>query len=82
MKKYVKPELLYESFVLSEQIAVGCSPNLIANYADKMQCFVSDSSDTMDRVLFVEGNHSCTAASGDDIYCYHNGDEGINIFTS
>lgn len=80
MKKYVKPELLYESFVLSEQIAVGCSPNLIANYADMTQCFVNDPN-TMGGALFVDGNTNCTDTPPDS-YCYHNGNENFTIFSS
>ncbi len=33
-KTYVKPELYFESFELSSNIAAGCSPTAIVNHAE------------------------------------------------
>lgn len=78
MKKYVKPELLYESFVLSEQIAVGCSSNLIANLRSDMDCSISIGEAP---ALFAEANGACVLHKLEG-YCYHNGNENFTIFSS
>lgn len=77
MKKYVKPELCYESFELSEQIATGCSSNLIVNHADIANCFVPNYEGT---ALFVNTNSSCKDEF--EGYCYTAGADGFSIFTS
>lgn len=79
MKKYVKPELCYESFELSEQIAVGCSSELIATYADEMSCTVKNPNGIGDHIIIFSSD-TCTA--GGEGYCYHTGCEGTTIFTS
>lgn len=77
MKKYVKPELCYESFELSEQIAVGCSDMLIANYGQNSTCYV----DIGER--FMTDTAVCTAdPSTLQGYCYFNSGDGKTIFTS
>lgn len=80
MKKYVKPELCYESFELSEQIAVGCSKELIANYQDKGTCTVNNPLD-IQTTFFAEANTSCKVHEFEG-YCYFNGSDGYSIFTS
>lgn len=77
MKKYVKPELLYERFVLSEQIAVGCSPTLIANLRSQTDCTISMSGAT----LFAQENEACVVHEAEG-FCYTNGSESFTIFSS
>lgn len=77
MKKYVKPELLYERFVLSEQIAVGCSPHLIANLRSQVDCTISMGGAT----LFAQENVACVVNDTEG-FCYTNGSEGFTIFSS
>lgn len=83
MKKYVKPELFYESFELAEQIAAGCSGNLLANYGDENTCEVNNFNGT-GLTIFASGNGECKdkISDGFEGYCYHNGSAGFTIFSS
>lgn len=74
MKKYVKPELFYESFELSQHIA-GCSLT-ITNSVDVLTCAangtITDGFGGMESsAWFVEANTNCTSKS--EVYCYTNG---------
>lgn len=82
MKKYVKPELIYESFELSEQIALGCSSGLIATYQDNKICKIENFNGVSGLTLFSLDN-ACDFTEGDfEGYCYFNSGEGMTIFTS
>lgn len=82
MKKYVKPELFYESFELAEQIAVGCSSNVLVNYADGNSCQADDFNGT-GWTVFSTVNVNCTTKSNViEGYCYHSGADGFTIFSS
>ena len=78
MKTYVKPELYYESFELSQHIA-GC--NLELKQGDVLDCLaegtigiaVSDS-------WFVEANTNCRLPVED--YCYTNGTTNLATINS
>ena len=74
MKKYVKPELFYEHFELSQQIA-ACQYDL----DESTGFFVGDeTSDWPGLVIFRDG--CTTSAEG---YCEHNGAAPLfNIFNS
>lgn len=71
-KNYVKPELFYESFVLSQHIA-GC--NLTINAASVLVCSASGTVDTGYGILQSEAwftaTPTCTSIQQD--YCYTNG---------
>ena len=78
MKKYVKPELFYESFELSQHIA-GC--NLTINTADAfgekaatdiLSCTASGYVEGIHSTSwFMEANGSCSPVM--EVYCYTNG---------
>lgn len=86
MKKYVKPDLVYEDFMLSHNIA-ACNPfdeskDTNAKFSDGATC-------TYDFVyagivLFSESNTSCegTPAQYDEEYCLQTGMDGYNFFAS
>lgn len=79
MKKYVKPELFYESFELSEQIALGCSDLMssLANFRDS-GCTV----DLGGTILLVD-NAACTADPDKlEGYCYFAGSGDNAVFAS
>lgn len=81
MKKYVKPELIYEHFELSQQIA-ACQFDL-HNQGNEVDCqFIGDAGlGTV--VIFREncgkpGDGTTFAES----YCYHNSTAAFGIFNS
>lgn len=84
MKKYVKPELFYERFELSQHIA-DCAWEL--NSADKHACAAyADPNWGFEDTIFMD-LVMCTILEADakDIiegYCYMNGTEGVNVFKS
>lgn len=83
MKQYVKPELYYENFELSEHIAT-CAWDM-ANSTDVKTC-----SATGDEafgylpglIRFIDGNNLCTTIMEGEDYCYTTGGAGNNIFNS
>lgn len=82
MKKYVKPDLVYENFELSQSIA-NCSAAL--NHTED-SCTL-DSSEApglflgSGETVFTEGNCTYTKEILED-YCYWTGGSSNNIFTS
>ncbi len=75
MKEYVKPELYYESFELSQHIA-GC--NLTMTDADPMNCSASGMIGVDEnQAWFIEGNMNCSFKLQG--YCYTN--SSINLAT-
>ena len=77
MKKYVKPELLYESFVLSEQIAT-CDFDSMGSFSDPNTCPFAGEDPA--GVYFTDSNNSCAIKF--DGYCYTNSTLGANLFNS
>ena len=85
MKTYVKPELFYESFELSQHIA-ACAWD-VKNAATAEVCgAVSDGEwEGMPSglTLFNSGNSNCNVnIENFEEYCYTNGESGNNIFNS
>lgn len=85
MKKYVKPELFYEDFELSQHIA-GCNLTLIEN-TSPMNCAGIGSIDgeSLDGInnngaWFVSGNGHCTVET--DGYCYNNASFSLTTINS
>ena len=79
MKKYVKPELFFESFELSQQIA-ACQYDLDESTHGDLQCqFVGGEDAAFPGVsIFTDG---CVTDTED--YCVHNGsDLQFNVFNS
>lgn len=82
-KKYVKPELLYENFQLSQHIA-ACHYQVNFKKDQVKACEVIDIGDmgTNPGNTFVTG-FACTTPVGDqEEYCYENGTLGSNFFAS
>ena len=82
MKKYVKPELIYEHFELSQQIA-ACQFDL-HNQGDETLCkFIGDAGfGTMVIFRDVCGNGDEDESIRAESYCYHNSTAAFGIFNS
>ena len=78
MKTYVKPELYYESFELSQHIA-GC--NLTLKLGDVLDCTAEGTIGLVETTgWFVEANQSCQAPVED--YCYTNSTTNLATINS
>lgn len=81
MKKYVKPELFYEHFELSQHIA-DCGWEM--QYANKESCHAAADPGVWGEgyveTLFVSEDR-CTVTDWQD-YCYEAGTGGIKVFIS
>ena len=82
MKKYVKPELVYERFELTQHIA-DCAWELTNSTKDT--CSAQADPDFLPgfQNLFVAEANGCQITS--DVYqdyCYHDGANGVNVFAS
>ena len=83
MKKYVKPELFYERYELTEQIA-DCSWE-VQNSGDRGDCVVVSDPDTGwgGLNLFVDNEMGCDITDPNpQFYCYQTGPGGMNSFVS
>ena len=84
MKKYVKPDVAFEGFELSQHIAGGCSALL--NSADVNSCSTTGKGefDGMDVGLFAQGYCEVPFETSvwENISCYYNGTSAINFFNS
>lgn len=85
MKKYVKPELFYEHFELSQHIA-DCAWEL-TEATDKSNCRAEADSNLLGGgmpALFMEAGKGCVLLSGNyESYCYHTGKDGMpHVFMS
>lgn len=79
-KHYSKPQLVYESFALSQSIASGCEG--IANFGESV-CSVTISG--IDEIrIFQEAGYGCqfVPPNPDDYICYHAPSEMNNVFSS
>ena len=83
MKEYVKPELFYENFELSQHIA-GC--NLTLDSGDVMNCDASGTigSDFVDGAGSKKGWFVTTNICGVEVesYCYTNGTHTLTTINS
>lgn len=83
MKPYVKPELFYENFELSQHIA-ACGIDV--NFADTEKCIPSLDSDFwgMSDTVFSDGRTNCSIdISVIEAYCYTSGTtEAGKLFNS
>lgn len=84
-KTYVKPEIMFESFTLSTNIARDCEGEPVNN-ATKGTCGIPGSGGDF---LFTDGVSGCTidwkGLTGVDDYnglCYHNPTDNNNLFNS
>lgn len=74
-KPYVKPEVYFESFELSANIATGCAL-AINHQVDGCKNGLGDFAG----IVFV--NSTCTARVDDKGICYHVPFDATNLFTS
>lgn len=83
MKKYVKPELVYEKFELSQHIA-DCAWELTNSTKDT--CSAEADPDYLPGFpnLFMAEANGCSLIPGTTYqdYCYHDGAQGANVFAS
>lgn len=86
MKKYVKPELIYEKYELTQHIA-DCAWEL--TNSTKETCSAQADPDYLPGFsnatnLFMDDAHGCTLIPGENYhdYCYHGGAQGVNVFAS
>lgn len=78
-KRYKKPELVYESFALSQDIASGCEG--IANFAEGVCSVTVDVGFPME-IFQNPAVCSNVPPNPDDYVCYHAPSDGNNIFSS
>lgn len=85
MKKYVKPELFYEHYELSQHIA-DCAWELTNSTEDT--CSAEADTDYLPMYvnmnLFESDVNGCALIPGTnyDDFCYHDGAQGVNVFAS
>lgn len=82
MKKvYEKPEIIFESFALSQNIAAGCEVK--TNTPSQMQCPYGETD--FGSPLFLEAVSACkttVSESSNDTLCYHVPVDTNNLFNS
>ena len=85
MKKYVKPELFFEQFELSQHIA-DCAWELLTSTKDT--CSASPDLEQLGWLagnnLFMNEQNGCSLIPGKNYgdYCYQDGAGGFNVFAS
>lgn len=82
MKKYVKPELFYERYQLSQHIA-DCSWELQSG--SNTTCYAQPDPEDYPgfQNLFNVGQEGCNLTTDKwQDYCYHNGADGYRLFQS
>lgn len=84
-KQYSKPEIMFESFVMSTSIAGDCEGEPVNNPV-RYSCGIPGSTPGLN--LFssnITGTNGCHVSSEDDPndqFCYHNPTEYTNLFNS
>lgn len=78
-KTYVKPQVYFESFQLSANIAAGCGPTTKLA-TEQAQCGFDDGSG---KIIFLQDITGCAYGQdeGSNSICYHTF-EGNKLFTS
>lgn len=78
MKKYVKPELIFESFEMTQQIA-AC--DYVGEHSDGIPCkFAGYNDEFKMNVIILMEQPTCELPTED--YCYHASTTGYSLFTS
>lgn len=85
MKEYVKPELFYEQFQLSQHVA-ACGWDM-KNSTVETHCTAEGDWDDFSNkgVMFMSDNGQCDIPFDDSTYCYQIGastDEAVKVFNS
>ena len=83
MKKYVKPELFFEQFELSQHIA-DCAWELTTPTKDTCSATADPNMLPGFSNLFMNENNGCELIPGISYgdYCYQDGSNGVNVFAS
>lgn len=85
MKEYVKPELFYEQFQLSQHVA-ACGWDMKNPTVEKNCTAEGDWDDfSNEGIMFMSDNGRCDIPFDDSIYCYQIGastDEAVKVFNS
>lgn len=79
MKKYVKPELIFESFELTQQIA-ACDYDSNNTSTDEGCSFTGVNKDFGVEMNIFLSTPTCAVVA--ESYCYHNASGGFGIFNS
>lgn len=82
-KKYEKPQFYCEKFEMSKHIAT-CAWDMM-NHSEKSTCKAASDPKYLgcDNVTLFTHNADCELLEGDyEDYCYTNGGEGFNVFSS
>lgn len=77
-KKYEKPQILFDSFELSQDIAAGCRYDT----TNQVQYVCPAIDPELGMSIFAGGNCDMTPPSGNDRICYHVPTAGNNVFGS
>ena len=81
-KAYSKPEIVFESFTLSTNIAGDC--DIKTNTPSDGKCGVENNNGFDIEVLFITNENGCTTKVQDGYngLCYHTPTEDKNLFNS
>ncbi len=80
MKAYSKPEIAFEDFSMSTNIASGCE--ISANWS-AAQCVITVGGGAMSYTIFTDENSNCAIKEANqDTYCYHVPENTNNVFAS
>ena len=77
-KSYVKPQVLFEDFRLSADIAGNCKV-ITKNYNEAGECGLGT---VKEDTVFVENWSGCAWGPFDDSVCYHNPTDLNRLFSS
>lgn len=76
MKRYVKPELFFEQYELSQHVA-NCAFEPVGNGS-----YIGDEELGLDVYIIINESTEACVVKDSEIYCYTNGRDGMNIFNS
>ena len=80
-KTYSKPEIMFENFAVSSNIAAGCS--ILTNYAENECSYVyTDEFDTTYNIFTISGVCTTYQQDGYAGICYHVAADTSSLFTS
>lgn len=82
-RAYVKPDIMFESFMLSTNIATGCEHE--ASHAQDACAYYAEYTDGIVIPIFLNDVAACKFKKMDEEYngiCYHNPSSLNNVFTS
>lgn len=79
-KTYSKPEIMFENFAVSSNIAAGCS--ILTNYAENECSYVYTDEFGTTYNIFISGVCTTTQQDGYAGICYHVAADTSSLFTS